>query len=156
MNLKSILMVSLMTLSAFGAQAAGRQEASEICSSMSFDSSRNGCIAAIGKYDYFEQGAINLCMSMSFDNSKLECASTIGNKSYEPYEITNCEKNSFDSGKNQCLKTSGRSFQSYPGCLSKQDVIFQLQDLDRMIYHGDNNRARSAIYNMINSLQRCP
>lgn len=152
--MRSIVMV-LMVLSGSLVQAAGRQEASEICTSMSFDSDRNSCISAISKFDYFEQGAINICLRLSFDSDKKQCVSNIGNKTYELYEITNCEKNSFDSGKIQCLKDAGRPMQGNPGCLDKQGVIYQLQVLEGMVYRGENNRARNSIYDLINNLQRC-
>ncbi|HEY8271818.1 MAG TPA: hypothetical protein VIG33_13085, partial [Pseudobdellovibrionaceae bacterium] len=136
------VMSVLVALSAVMAQAAGRQEASEVCTSMSFDSDRNYCISAISKYDYFDQGAINLCLGMSFDSGKKECISNIGNKTYDPYELTNCEKNDFDSSKNQCLKGAGRPIQGHVGCLNNQDIIFQLQILEGMVYRGENGRAR--------------
>jgi hypothetical protein len=148
--------MALVVLSGVLAQAAGRQEAYEICTSMTFDSDRNACVSAIGKHEYFDQGAINVCVGMTFDSGKSECVSNIADKTYDPYETTNCAKNSFDSGKNECLKSSGRPAHGRSGCLSKQDVIFELQLLDRMVSHGDNLRARDAIYSLINNLQACP
>ncbi len=156
--MKLITLIVLMILFGAMVQAAGRQQAFEICTSMSFDRNRDACISAIGSFEYFDQAAIDICTSMSFDSGKLECIQNIGNKTYEVYESENCAKKSFDINKNQCLNTSGRPAQLFPppGCLGKQDMIFELQRLDRMVYQGENLRARNTIYGLINSLQACP
>lgn len=162
--MKQMILIALMTMTGLMAQAAGRQEASEICTSMSFDSTRNQCISELAKYDYFEQGAIDLCKGMSFDSGKIECVKVIGNKAYEAYEIDNCRKSSFDSTKTQCLSTAGRAASPVPppppppgyGSCSAGQTILQLQNIDRSVYAGRNNDARIQINELINRLQRCP
>lgn len=160
--MKTIVFITLMTLTGALAQAAGRNEAAQVCKSMTFESDRNACISAIGKYSYFEQGAIDICVSMSFDSEKSNCVTMIGDKSYEAYEIENCAGMTFDSQKWECLKNNGRRVQTPPPpappstCVSKQQLVSELQRLDYMVYNGDNFRARNVIFDLISALQRCP
>jgi hypothetical protein len=161
--MKQMILIALMTMTGLMAQAAGRQEASAICTSMSFDSNRNQCISDLARYDYFEQGAIDICRGLSFDSGKNECVKVIGNKSYEAYEIDNCKKSSFDSTKTDCLKNSGRVATPVPpppppgyGSCSTAQTILQLQNIDRSVYMGRNNDARIQINELISRLQRCP
>lgn len=164
--MKKMILMSLVTLTAVMSHAAGRQEASEICKSFTFDSDRNQCIAEIGKHNYYEQNAINVCKTFTFDSDKQACVKAISDKSYEAYETDNCARSTFDSDKLKCLNDNGRPVTQtppppppppgYPGCLSKFDVISQLQNIDRQVYFNRNNDARINIADLINRLQRCP
>lgn len=161
--MKQKFLLALIVLITVSAHAAGRQEASEVCASIGFDSHKQKCISNIAQFEYFDQGAIDVCKGMDFDSNKAECVLNIGNKSYDAYETAHCSSLSFDSKKNECLKKSGRPAELYPeppfpppGCLSNQEIVFELQRLDSMVYRGENLRARNLIYDLIVSLQRCP
>ncbi|MNL28437.1 hypothetical protein D3C87_1500790 [compost metagenome] len=156
-----ILIAFVLVSSSLSAQAAGREEASQICTSMSFDSGKSACIASIRNYEYFERGAIDICSGMSFDSGKLQCVTAIGNKTYENYEIQACEVQSFDSGKVSCLQNGGRAFRRSPpppqrACFSKSRLIQKLQIVDDLVYNGQNRSARIELNDLMNQIANCP
>lgn len=160
--MKSMILIAFVLVSsALSAQAAGRQEASEICSSMSFDSGKSACINSIRNYEYFDNGAIDICSGMSFDSGKLQCVVAIGNKTYENYEISACETQSFDSGKVSCLTNGGRTFRRSPpppqrACMSKGRLLQKLQIVDDLVYNGQNRSARIELNDLMNQVANCP
>lgn len=159
--MKKMILMSLIALTGVMSHAAGRQEASEVCKSFTFESDRTQCIAEIGKHSYYEQRALDLCRAFTFDSDKMTCIKTIGDKSFEQYETDSCAQSTFDSDKMKCLRDNGRPAApipppAYPGCLSKGQVIMQLQNIDRQVYYNRNNDARIGINDLINQLQRCP
>lgn len=162
--MKQMVLIALMTVTGLMAQAAGRQEASAVCSSFTFESDRNACIKEIGQHNYYEQSALDICKGFTFDSDKQNCMRIIGDKQFDQYETENCAKNTFDSDKIQCLKTSGRVATPVPppppppgyGSCSAGQTILQLQNIDRSVYMGRNNDARIQINELISRLQRCP
>lgn len=110
------LRIILMLFCGGVVQAECYENGFEICESMSFQSSKKDCIKRVRKYEYFDAVAVNVCLGMSFDEGKKGCILNIGDKTYDSYEIIDCEESYFDSGKNQCLKASGRRIPTDFGC----------------------------------------
>lgn len=110
--MKALLIIALLVLPGIRAQAAGREEAWDVCDSMSFASHKEDCVFSLGAYEYFDEGALALCLEMSFDSGKQKCLSIVGDRLYDFYEIMECAENGFDSSKNRCLKKAGRPLPS--------------------------------------------
>lgn len=142
--------------------AADRNEAATICQKMKFDSERNKCVATLGRFEYFDRSAIAVCKSMSMDAEMNSCVEAIGDKTYEPYEIENCNRALIDANKTACMKSAGRAYPAQPpppppsSCIDKRSMIYDLQYLDRLVFDGDIYRAHLMISDMISTLQRCP
>lgn len=160
--MKSMILIAFVLMSsALSAQAAGVQEASEICTSMSFDSGRQACVTAIKNFDYYDRAAIKICKGLSFDSGRQACITAIGDKAYEQFEIDLCGSQSFDSGKLTCLTTNGKTFRRGPPaprqlrCYSTGDLIQKLQDIDSLVWNGQNRSARIELNYLMAELTRC-
>lgn len=152
-----ILIAFVLVSSALTAQAAGREEASKICSSMSFESSRNQCLEKLRPFEYFDTGAIEVCKTMGFDSTMVQCVSAIGDKAYENYEIENCLAQDFDSTKLSCLNNNGKRYTrpQQQNCISKGRLVQKLKDVEYLVYNGQNRSAGFELRDLINTLEYC-
>jgi hypothetical protein len=161
--MKSMILIAFVLVSsALSAQAAGRQEASAICNSMTFDSDRSSCIGNLKNYDYFDSRAISICSRLTFDADKNNCVGAIGNKAYEEYETESCARETFDTNKVDCLGNGGKTFRPLPppppqqSCMPRGRLIQKLEEVDRLVYNGQNRAARIELNDLMNRISRCP
>lgn len=87
----------------------GLEEASRVCSRLTFDSSKMKCLSAIRGIYYLEVEAVRVCGNLTFDNSTIECLKAIRGKVYMSAEVDICRNMTFDSSTVECFKESGRS-----------------------------------------------
>ena len=156
--MKKLMLVFAVTLLGAIANAGTRADASEICNSMDFDSGKNACISKISSYEYYDNNAISVCKGMDFDSGKSSCIDAIGDKSYETYETNNCGGMDFDSEKLKCLTSTGRKHKKEPisACLSKKQILAELNRISDLVYQGRNNQAQHLIYDLSMDLRKCP
>lgn len=150
--MKVLILSGLILLSAAVSEAAGREEASQICRGMIMSRDTQSCMEKLTKYDHFDAGAINICRNIMASSSQLECVDNIGNKVYEKYEISSCRDMISDRDTNNCLKRLGRVanvMPGYPGqnygCISKRELQRELSRLERLVQYNDNGRALQVI-----------
>lgn len=104
MKKATLLTLTLLSTSAFAVTPT------DVCSSLSFSSSKRECIKLIHS-GFISSGASKVCKNASFDSGKISCLKAALNKDFTTSELNFCNDNSFDSSRTECMEETGRSHQ---------------------------------------------
>lgn len=160
-NYKLFLATFLLPTIVF-AQSSGRDEASQLCTKLTFSSDKDACLKIVREGEYFSARAAKVCTGVTFGSDAVSCMKAIRDKDYMSAEIDRCAKETFGSSTTDCFKTNGKSYKKAEPSrereresrISDQDILRELRQIERDVRDERRTRALDDLRDLIRRVER--
>lgn len=142
------------------AMANGRDEASQLCTKLTFSSDRDSCLKVVRDGEFFTVSAAKVCAGVTFSSDAVACMKAIKDRTYLSAEIDTCAKETFGSSTTDCFKKSGKPYKKTDtrhesdSRLTDSELLRDLRQIERDVRDDRRSRALDDLSHLIRKLER--